>query len=155
MTEKKILNKTITNSTKTTRPKVTGLQRAWYVVDASKAPLGRISTIVANLLTGKNRADYSPDVDMGACVVVINSSKTVLTGKKPQFKTYFRHSKRIGSLKSRSFQEVMELDATRPVYLSVKRMLPKNRHNDNWVNNRLHIFEGESVGITQQLIPAN
>ncbi len=152
---KPILNKVVTSSTKTSRPSTDGLQRAWYVVDASKAPLGRISTIVANLLTGKNRADYAADTDMGAVVVVINSGKTVLTGKKPQFKTYFRHSRRTGSLKSRSFPEVMKLDPTRPVYFAVKRMLPKNRHNDNWTNNRLRIFSGEPVGITQQLIPAN
>jgi large subunit ribosomal protein L13 len=152
----KIINKVITGSTKTHRPKLeSGHIRDWYILDASKMPLGRLATIAANLLTGKNRADYSSDVDMGGCVVVINTSKTVLTGMKPKYKTYMRHSGRPGSLKGRTFEEQMQLDSTRPVYSAIKHMLPKNRLQDIRANNRLHLFDGSEHSFTQQLIPAN
>lgn len=153
---RKILTSGITNSTKTTRPTTKAFNREWYVLDASKEPLGRLASKAATLLTGKNRADYAQDVDKGACVVIINADETVLTGMKPQYKVYFRHAgNKPGSMKTRNFGEQMKLDSTRPAYLAVKRMLPKNRHQDIWANQRLHIFPAAAQGITQQLIPAN
>ncbi len=137
------MSQRIVNATKTIRPTKTGFQRPWYVIDASKEPLGRLSTKIAELLLGKNRADYSPDIDMGAMVVVINAKKTVLTGKKPERKVYFRHSGRRGGLKHRYFNDQIERDASVPVYKAVKGMLPKNRHQDVRMNNRLFIFDAD------------
>jgi large subunit ribosomal protein L13 len=152
----KTLTQTITDSTKTTRPTKVALNRDWYILDASKEPLGRLATKAANLLMGKNRADFSKDVDMGAVVVIINADKTVLTGMKPKYKVYFSHpTPRPGSMKARTFEEQMTNDSTRPVYLAVKRMLPKNRHQDIRMNQRVRIFKGKESGITQQLISAN
>lgn len=151
----KNLNKTITKSTHTSRPTTRGLKRDWFLLDASKEPLGRLATKAACILMGKNRADFSKDQDMGGCVVIINADKTVLTGMKPKYKVYFRHTTRPGSTKTRTFNEQMQLDPTRPVYLAIKRMLPKNRHQDIRMNQRLKIFAGENTGLTQKLISAN
>lgn len=146
----------IYNSTKTTLPTKIGYHRPWYIIDASKLPVGRLASTVANLLTGKNRADYTPQVDMGGCVVVINADKLVFTGKKMQRKVYFRHiNGRIGSLKHRTMEQQMALDSTKPIYLAVKRMLPKNRHQNIWLNQRLHIFKNEQHTFTQNLMNAN
>lgn len=140
----------------TTRPSLKpGSQRTWYVLDASKDSMGRIATKAAELLMGKNRADFSRDVDMGACVVIINADQTQLTGRKAEFKTYLRHSGRPGSLKGRTFSEQMKLDPAKPLYLAIKRMLPKNRLQDIRANTRLRIITGSNHGLTQQLIPAN
>lgn len=152
---KPILTTTITDSTKTTRPATAGMHRDWYIVDASKKPLGRVATEISNLLMGKNRADFSRDVDMGACVVVVNSAKSVVTGMKSKYKVYFRHSGRPGSMKTRSFEEQIAADPTRVVYLAVKRMLPKNRLQDIRMNQRLHIFADENHNFSQKLIPTN
>ncbi len=129
------------NKTKTTRPTKTGLQRSWYILDASKQPLGRLASKAANLLTGKNLASYASDVDMGGILVIINADKIVLTGQKAIKKNYFRHSGRIGSLKITSFPEQMAKDSTVPLYKAIKGMLPKNRHQDLRMNNRVHIFK--------------
>jgi large subunit ribosomal protein L13 len=144
----------IYSSTKTTLPTKNGLNRQWYVVDASKKPVGRIATEAARILMGKHRADYTPHVDMGGCVVIINSDKLVMTGKKMERKVYFRHDNgRIGSLKHRTMPQQMALDSSRPLYLAIKRMLPKNRHQDILMNNRVHIFKDENHKFTQTLIP--
>ena len=131
------------NKTKTTRPSKTGYQRPWYILDAANEPLGRLATKAANFLMGKNLACYASDVDMGVMVVVINADKIVLTGQKAIKKNYFRHSGRIGSLKITSFPEQMAKDSTVPIYKAVNGMLPKNRHQDLRINNRLFIFKGD------------
>jgi large subunit ribosomal protein L13 len=144
----------IYDSTKTTRPTTKNFQRDWYIIDASTMPLGRLASKVASVLTGKNRADYTPSVDMGGCVVIVNSDKLTMTGKKMQKKVYFRHENgRLGGLKVRSIQQQMVLDSTRPVYLAVKRMLPKNRHQDIWMNTRLQIFKTPTHNLTQKMLP--
>ena len=97
----------IINAVKTHRPTKQNFIRTWYVVDASKAPLGRISTLIANLLTGKNRPDFAPDVDMGGCVVVLNSDKVVVTGKKAENKVYFRHTGHTGGIRHTTFSNCL------------------------------------------------
>lgn len=146
------MSQKLIKGTKTTRAVKAGFQRPWFVLDASKEPLGRLSTEAARLLTGKNRADYSPDIDMGAMVVIINSDKIVLTGKKPEKKVYFWHTGR--HIKNRSFEKQMKLDSKVPVYKAVKGMLPKNRHQDIRLNQRLFIFPGDH-NLTQKLTQAN
>lgn len=149
------MSQTIRNSTKTTRPILKGFNRPWYIVDASKDSLGRVSTIIANLLTGKNRADYAADTDMGAMVVVVNSDKVILTGQKPDKKVYFRHSGRIGGIHHRSFKEQMEKDSTKVVFTAVNGMIPKNRQRDNRAKNRLFIFAGSEHNLPHKMTAAN
>jgi large subunit ribosomal protein L13 len=148
------MSQTIRKSTKTTRPTTTGLQRDFYLLDASKQPLGRIATEAARLLIGKNLATYSPDVNMGAVVVIINADKTVLTGQKSLRKNYFNYSGKMSGLRVRSFPEVMAKDSTEPLYRAIKGMLPKNRHRDVWANQLLHIFKGEH-NLPNKMISAN
>lgn len=149
------MSQTIIKATNSTRPVTKNLTREWYILDASKEPLGRLATKAANLLTGKNRADYSQDVDMGAMVVIINSKNLVVTGQKMERKVYFRHSGRPGGLKSRTLAEQMELDSSVPLYKAIKGMLPKNRQQDVRLNTRLFIFPTSEHTITQKLNPAN
>ncbi|NJK71041.1 MAG: 50S ribosomal protein L13 [Thermales bacterium] len=124
------MSQSIRNTTKTMRPSKQGYQRDWYVLDASKEPMGRLATKAANILMGKNRADYSPDVNMGGIVVIINSKKTKVTGQKAIRKNYFRHSGRLGGLKIRSFQEQMTIDPSVPIYKAIKICFqkPSPRH---------------------------
>ena len=133
------MSQRIRNSTKTTRAIKTGLQRTWYVLDASQIPLGRLASKAAQLLTGKNRADYSQDSDQGGMVVVINAGKTLVTGKKFDRKNYFSHTGR--KLKVISFADLIAKQPTAPVYKAISGMIPKNRHRDILRNNRLFIFD--------------
>ena len=148
------MSQSILKATKSTRPTKKNLIRDWYLLDASKEPLGRLATKAATILMGKNRADYAPDVNMGGVLVIINSEKIVLTGQKFKKKNYFRHSGRIGSLKVRSFEEQSALDSRVPIYKAIKNMIPKNRHQDVRMNNLVHIFKGDH-NVTQKLIIAN
>jgi ribosomal protein L13 len=132
----------------TTRATKTGFNRPYFLLDASKTPIGRIASEAAKILMGKNRADFSPDVDMGGMVIIINADDQVLTGKKAEKKVYFRYGRRLGSLKSRGYEEQKKLDFKFPIYTAIKRMLPKNRHQDLRINNRLFIVRDENHGIT-------
>jgi large subunit ribosomal protein L13 len=145
----------IVNAVKTHRPTKQNFIRTWYVVDASKAPLGRVSTLIANLLTGKNRPDFAPDVDMGGCVVVLNSDKVVVTGKKAENKVYFRHTGHTGGIRHTTFAKQLEKDSSKIIYHAVSGMIPKNRHRDIRMNNRLHIIPDENYPTAQKLVPAN
>jgi len=149
------LNSTISNSTKSFRPSKVNFQRKWYILDASKEPLGRIATKAARILMGKNRADYSPDVDMGGCLVIINTEKVILTGQKKRWKTYFNYSGYPGGLKSSNFEELMAKKPTQPMFLAIKNMLPKNKQQDVRMHTRLHLFAGEDHKFTQELIVSN
>ena len=106
--------------------KAENIDRKWYLIVAAGKPLGRTAAEAAVLLNGKNRADYTPHVDCGAYVIIINAEKAVLTGNKLKQKYYRRHSGYIGGLKEVQYQTLM---ATRPelaMELAVKGMLPKN-----------------------------
>jgi ribosomal protein L13 len=134
--------------TKTTRAVKNGFQRPYFLLDASKLPIGRIATEAARILIGKNRADYAPDVDMGGMVVIINADKQFMSGQKMNRKVYFRYGRQLGSLKSRSYAEQVELDFRFPLYNAIKKMLPRNRHQDLRINNRVFIFQDENHTIT-------
>ena len=102
------------------------IERKWYIVDAANKPLGKTAVTVATLLRGKHKPEYTPHVDCGEFVIVINASKAVLTGKKLEQKYYRHHSGYIGGLKETSYRKLM---ATKPEFameLAVKGMLPKN-----------------------------
>ena len=106
--------------------KAENVDRKWYVVDAADKPLGRTATVVAALLRGKHKAEFTPNVDTGDFVIVINADKAILTGKKLDQKYYRRHSGWIGGLKEIQYRTLM---AERPEFAmeaAVKGMLPKN-----------------------------
>ena len=106
--------------------KAENVDRKWYVVDAADKPLGRTATVVAALLRGKHKAEFTPNVDTGDFVIVINVEKAILTGKKLDQKYYRRHSGWIGGLKEIQYRTLM---AERPEFAmeaAVKGMLPKN-----------------------------
>jgi large subunit ribosomal protein L13 len=99
----------------------------WYLVDADGRPLGRLATQVAGILKGKHRPEYSPHLDLGDCVVVVNADKVFLSGKKRQQKTYWSYSGYPGGLRFRHIEEIMRKDPSRVIRHAVKGMLPSNR----------------------------
>ena len=101
------------------------VERKWYVVDAAGVPLGRLASRVASVLRGKNKPTFTPNVDTGDFVIVINTDKAVLTGKKLENKFYRYHTGYIGGLKEISYKKMMEEKSDLAVYEAVKGMLPK------------------------------
>lgn len=101
-------------------------QHNWYVVDASGKTLGRLASEVARRLRGKHKPEYTPNVDTGDFIIVINSDKIKVTGNKPKDKIYYSHSGYPGGIKEISFEKLMEKDSRRVIEIAVKGMLPKN-----------------------------
>jgi large subunit ribosomal protein L13 len=112
---------------KTYSAKPSDVTRKWYVIDASEAPLGRISTKVATLLTGKGKPIFTHHIDCGDYVVIINSDKLVVTGNKLIGKMYYRHSGFPGGIKAASLQDKMASDSTDVLYRAIRGMLPVNK----------------------------
>ena len=112
---------------KTFSPKVGEIDRRWYVVDASGVPLGRLSTVVAQVLTGKHKPTYARHIDTGDFVIVLNADKAVLTGRKEEQKVYYRHSGQPGKLRSETAARLRARKPARLVEHAVRGMLPKNR----------------------------
>ena len=102
------------------------VDRKWYVVDATNIPLGRVASQVAAILRGKNKTIYTPHVDTGDYVIVINSDKMVLTGNKINDKKYFHHSGYPGGIKEESYKDLMAKKSDFTLEKAVKGMLPKN-----------------------------
>ena len=103
------------------------VERKWYVVDATDVPLGRLSAVVASVLRGKNKPTFTPHVDCGDYVIIINADKITLTGNKLENKLYYRHSGYQGGLTVRTAKQMRENTPERMLELSVKGMLPKGR----------------------------
>ncbi len=112
---------------KTWNAKPLEIERRWYVVDASGQTLGRLATRIADTLRGKDKPQYTPHVDTGDFVVVVNADKVVLTGDKLDKKRYYRHSGYPGGLRSRSAREELERRPAEVLRRAVKGMLPRNR----------------------------
>ena len=112
---------------RTTYPKASDVKRDWYVVDATGLILGRMSTKVATVLRGKHKPIYSPHVDCGDYVVIINADKVRVTGKKAEQKIYFTHSGYPGGDKRFTFEKMIEKNPVKLVQLAVIGMLPKTR----------------------------
>ncbi len=110
----------------TTMAKKENVSRKWYVLDAAGKPLGRTAVIAANILRGKVKPDFTPNVDCGDFVIIINCDKAVLTGKKGEQKFYRHHSGWIGGLKETKYRLLMEKRSDFAMELAVKGMLPKN-----------------------------
>lgn len=125
----------------TTLLKKETLERKWYVIDAAGKPLGRTAVTAANLLRGKHKADFTPNVDCGDFVIIINTDKAVLTGKKLDQKTYYRVSGWIGGLKETKARDMMNARSDYAMELAVKGMLPKNTLGKNALT-RLHLYKG-------------
>src|SRR5207253_11074140 len=103
------------------------IQRDWYVVDAAGKTLGRLATVVADTLRGKKKPQYTPHVDTGDFVVVVNAEKIAVTGNKLDQKRYYRHSGYPGGLRSRTLREQLDRRPTEVLRAAAKGMLPKNR----------------------------
>ena len=112
---------------KTYFPKKKEHETTWYLIDAQDKVLGRLSATIATILTGKNKPSYTPFLDMGNFVIVINASKVKLTGKKMKQKVYYRHSGYPGGLKETKAQELMAKAPEKMIRLAVWGMLPKNK----------------------------
>ncbi len=112
--------------TKTYLPNPETVQRDWYVVDAADQRLGRLATEIAMVLRGKNKPHFTPHMDAGDFVVVVNAEKVVVTGKKPAQKLYRRHSGRPGGMKTETFEHLQARIPERIIEKAVKGMLPKN-----------------------------
>ncbi len=111
---------------KTPLPVADKIEKKWYVVDAAGQRLGRLATEIATVLRGKNKAIYTPHMDTGDFVIVINADKVVVTGNKPQQKLYRRHSGRPGGMKTETFAQLQKRIPERIIEKAVKGMLPKN-----------------------------
>ena len=125
----------------TTLLKKETLERKWYVVDAAGKPLGRTAVVAATLLRGKHKVDFTPNVDCGDYVIIINPDKAVLTGKKLELKSYYRVSGWIGGLKETKSRIMMEKRSDYAMELAVKGMLPKNTLGKHAMT-RLHLYTG-------------
>ncbi len=112
---------------KTWNAKPNELERRWYVVDADGQTLGRLATRIADTLRGKRKPEYTPHVDTGDFVVVVNAEKIAVTGKKLEQKLYYRHSGYPGGLRVRTLAEQLQRRPTEVLRAAVKGMLPKNR----------------------------
>ena len=110
---------------KTVSTKPAEVSRGWYVVDAEGLTLGRLATRVASRLRGKHKPEYTPHVDTGDYIIVINAEKVQVTGKKAQSKMYYRHTGYPGGLRSVSFEKMINRAPERTIELAVKGMLPK------------------------------
>ena len=126
---------------KTYMAKAETVERKWYVVDAAGVPLGRVASRVASVLRGKNKPTFTPNVDCGDFVIIINTDKAVLTGKKLENKFYRYHTGYIGGLKEISYKKMMEEKSDLAVYEAVKGMLPKNSLGRQMLK-KLKVYKG-------------
>jgi large subunit ribosomal protein L13 len=128
---------------KTYSTKAKDVEHRWHVIDASGKTLGKLATQVANLLMGKHKPTFVPYLDTGDFVIVLNATKVKVTGKKPQQKTYYRHSGYPGGLKAETYEEMMATHPTRIIEHAVKGMLPHNRLGRAMFK-KLKVYEGDS-----------
>lgn len=117
------------------------IERKWYVVDATGMPLGRLASQVASVLRGKNKPTFTPNVDTGDHVIIINTDKVVLTGKKLDQKYYTYHTGYVGGLKQIPYSKMMAEKSDLAVYEAVKGMLPKNSLGRQMIT-KLRVYKG-------------
>ncbi len=107
--------------------KPSDIKRSWYIIDAAGRPLGRVATEAASLLRGKHKPEFTPHLDTGDHVIILNAGKVALTGRKLQQKLHYRHSGYPGGLKKVDYATLLDKKPDRAVYLAVRGMLPHNR----------------------------
>ena len=117
------------------------IERKWYVVDAEGQTLGRLAAEVAKVLRGKNKPEYTPHIDTGDYVVVINAEKIKVTGKKLDQKIYYHHSDYVGGMKETTLREMMAKKPEKVIELAVKGMLPKGPLGRSMIK-KLHVYAG-------------
>lgn len=127
---------------RTFSPKKGEIERRWYVVDAADVPLGRLSTTVARVLTGKHKPSYARHIDTGDFVIVVNAEKARLTGRKDEQKIYYRHSGQPGKLKRETAGHLRNRRPALLVERAVRGMLPKNRLGRHQLK-KLKVYAGE------------
>ena len=128
---------------KTYSPKLSEMVPKWHVVDATGQTLGRLATRISRTLQGKDKPIYTPNILTGDYVVVVNSSKIRVTGRKLTQKTYYRHSGYVGNLKSTMLRDMLEKHPERVLELAVRGMLPKTKLGRDMLK-RLKVYSGES-----------
>ncbi|HJB35203.1 MAG TPA: 50S ribosomal protein L13 [Candidatus Blautia merdipullorum] len=117
------------------------VERKWYVVDADGQTLGRLASEIAKVLRGKNKPIYTPHIDTGDYVIVVNADKVKVTGKKLDQKIYYRHSDYVGGMKEFTLREMMDRKPERVIELAVKGMLPKGPLGRAMIK-KLHVYAG-------------
>lgn len=117
------------------------IERKWYLVDAEGKTLGRLASEIAKVLRGKNKPEYTPHVDTGDYVVVINAEKVKVTGKKMEQKIYYNHSDYVGGMKETRLDEMMAKKPEKVMELAVKGMLPKGPLGRSMIK-KLHVYAG-------------
>lgn len=122
-------------------PNKNQIDRKWFIIDAAGKPLGRVAAKAATLLRGKHKPEFTPHVDCGDHVIIINCKDAVLTGKKLTQKYYYRHTGYIGNLKATRYDELMEKKPTKAMELAVKGMIPDNTLGRTALT-RLRLFAG-------------
>ncbi|MEJ2541114.1 MAG: 50S ribosomal protein L13 [Gemmatimonadota bacterium] len=127
---------------KTYTPKAADIEKSWWIVDATGIPLGRMATEIARILRGKHKPMFTPHLDTGDHVIVINASQVLLTGGKADQKTYFRHSGYMGGEKHIPFKRMIATHPERVVELAVKGMLPKNNLGRS-LHKKLRVYGGD------------
>lgn len=134
---------------KTYSAKPTDVTRAWYVIDASEVPLGRLSTKVAELLIGKGKPQFTKHIDCGDFVIITNAENLVVTGKKVTDKKYYHHTGHPGGIKEEALKDKMEKDPSSVIVKSVRGMLPVNKLRDGRLA-RLKVYAGNEHGHAAQ-----
>ena len=117
------------------------IERKWYVVDATGHTLGRLASEIASILRGKNKPTYTPHIDTGDYVIVVNADKIQVTGKKLDQKVYYNHSDYVGGMKETTLREKMAKKPKDVIYLAVKGMLPKGPLGREMIT-KLHVYAG-------------
>lgn len=125
----------------TTMPKASEITRTWYVLDAAGKPMGRVATQAATLLRGKHKPIFTPNVDCGDFVIIINAEQAVLTGNKLDQKTYYHHTGYIGNLKEVKYSTLMKTKPEFAMELAVKGMIPDSVLGRKALT-RVHIYRG-------------
>ena len=128
---------------KTKSYKNTDLDKKWLLLDARDETLGRLSSKIASILMGKNKAQYTPHNDLGDYVVVVNAEKIRVTGNKDTQKKYYKHTGYPGGLKSSTFSEIIEKNPENLILKAVKGMLPKNKLSNSMIS-KLKVYEGDN-----------
>ena len=117
------------------------IEKKWYVVDATGYTLGRLASEVAKILRGKNKPEYTPHIDTGDYVIVVNAEKVKVTGKKLQQKIYYNHSDYVGGMKETTLAELLAKKPEKVIELAVKGMLPKGPMGRDMIK-KLHVYAG-------------
>ncbi len=129
------------------------VKRGWYLIDATDKTLGRLSTEVANRLRGKHKPEFTPHVDTGDFIVIVNAEKVRVTGNKASDKTYYHHTGFPGGIKSITFEKLIEKAPERVIEMAVKGMMPKNKLSRAMLS-KLKVYAGSShPHAAQQPIP--